>query len=317
MRRGVDLDTATLRALSTLAGELHFGRSAALLGISQQALTKRIQRLEAELGEVLVDRGDRRAVRLTAAGRRVVPIAETVLRCVDELGGQRTLLAVDVMDEHLAPAAWTRQGARSRAGLLLDAVQRPAGSTAEKLLLSGRAHAAFGRAGAIASPWPAGLNRRLVRLEPVALLVPDGHRWAAEKEISFSDLAGEPLWFPMVGAPDEWQTYVAELARCSGAVVDTTGSTMGYQQWVTDVGTGAAPPSLVGEAMSPPPGAPWSVVPICSPTPVFPWSLLWTDALTQPRLLELLDVLGLSHEVRHAPEEVWLPAEDQALLRAS
>lgn len=69
--------------------------------------------------------------------------------------------------------------------------------------------------------------------------------------------------------------------------------------------------------MSPPPGAPWSLVPVCSPTPVFPWSLLWTDALTEPRLLELLDAMGLGHEVRHPPGDVWLPADDRALLETS
>ncbi|MFC7641687.1 LysR family transcriptional regulator [Streptosporangium lutulentum] len=63
----MDLDLAQVRAFVQAAGELHFGHAAEELSISQQALSKRIARLESTLGRRLLDRGGQ-GVRLTEAG---------------------------------------------------------------------------------------------------------------------------------------------------------------------------------------------------------------------------------------------------------
>lgn len=63
----MDLSLPELRAFLILTETGHFGRAAEQLHISQPALTKQIQRLEARLGGALVERGGR-SFNLTRAG---------------------------------------------------------------------------------------------------------------------------------------------------------------------------------------------------------------------------------------------------------
>ena len=68
-----------LRAFVTLAEQLHFGRAAERLHVTQPALTKQIQRLEDVVGGALVVRGYRE-VQLTQAGEVLLPHAERLLQ---------------------------------------------------------------------------------------------------------------------------------------------------------------------------------------------------------------------------------------------
>jgi DNA-binding transcriptional LysR family regulator len=67
MNQSDDTTLRQLRYFTELASELHFGRAASQLGISQPALSRQIQNLEKFVGAPLVERS-RRAVALTRAG---------------------------------------------------------------------------------------------------------------------------------------------------------------------------------------------------------------------------------------------------------
>jgi DNA-binding transcriptional LysR family regulator len=71
---GMELDLAQVRAFVEVAEQRHFGRAAAKLFLTQQALSKRIQRLERTVGQPLLARGPR-GVEPTAAGQRFLPYA--------------------------------------------------------------------------------------------------------------------------------------------------------------------------------------------------------------------------------------------------
>lgn len=73
------LPLTELRAFVTLAEQLHFGRTAERLHITQPALTKQIQRLEDVVGGALVLRGYRE-VQLTPAGEVLLPRAVSLLQ---------------------------------------------------------------------------------------------------------------------------------------------------------------------------------------------------------------------------------------------
>jgi DNA-binding transcriptional LysR family regulator len=68
-----------LRAFAALAAELHFGRAAVRLGVSQPTLSRHVRRLEHELGVVLAHRTSR-TVRLTDAGRELASALPGALR---------------------------------------------------------------------------------------------------------------------------------------------------------------------------------------------------------------------------------------------
>ncbi|MFE0360821.1 LysR family transcriptional regulator [Streptomyces griseoaurantiacus] len=73
-----------LRLLLVLAEELHFGRAAARVYVTQPAFSQQIRFLERRLGVALVERGGR-AVRLTAAGLDLVEEARAVVDAMARL----------------------------------------------------------------------------------------------------------------------------------------------------------------------------------------------------------------------------------------
>jgi DNA-binding transcriptional LysR family regulator len=79
----MELDLLLVSTFLVLVEEQHFGRAAAQLHLTSSALTKRVQRLERQVGAVLVERGPAGVYCMTAAGRRFADAARPLLAHAD------------------------------------------------------------------------------------------------------------------------------------------------------------------------------------------------------------------------------------------
>ena len=313
----MDLDSALLRAFVTTAEERHFGRAAERMYLSQQALSKRIQRLEALLGVRLLDRTHQK-VDITAAGQRLLPHARRALDGIDAAVAavqvRQRALVVDVIDEHLTPLQLVDRAAEQDPALALDVTMRQTTPTLATLR-GGAADVAFGRAGALGPEWPEDLLRRPVLLERIGLLVGAGHRFADRGTVTLDELRTEPLWFPLRGSPGDWISYLPELAGRFGLQIDYSGTTRGFPNFLKQA---MARPAFIGMSMGEPPDPRVRVVPIVAPAPVFAWWAMWTrrvptefiDRLTTTMVAGLADDLTLATD----PLRAWLPDQDLKYL---
>jgi DNA-binding transcriptional LysR family regulator len=78
-RGGIDLDLDLAASFLALVDEWHYERAATALYVSRSALTKRIQRLERQLGVTLVQRGSDSRFGLTPAGLKFASAARPLL----------------------------------------------------------------------------------------------------------------------------------------------------------------------------------------------------------------------------------------------
>ena len=184
---GPDTDLAAgvelrqLRYFVTLAEELHFGRAAEREHIVQSALSQQVQRLERELGVRLLERSTHH-VSLTAAGVVFLVEARQILAHVDRAAGvarraegAAATLRVGIIDSSYDSMPQILHEVQARhPGLVIHQVEASVPGQYQQLI-DGRLDVGVGRA-ELAPPQVASL---LFRQDPLGVLVPAGHRFAA------------------------------------------------------------------------------------------------------------------------------------------
>jgi DNA-binding transcriptional LysR family regulator len=311
-----DLEIRLLRYFVVVAEELHFSRAAQRLFIAQQALSRDIRRLEDRLGVRLLDRTTRR-VELTPSGQRLLIRARELLSLHDltvlELRGLAPSMTVDVVGPGLTPSL-VLAGARRNSPELEFFVRFHTGTEAAvPLLLADRLDVTFGR-----HPGPAeGLRQRLVRYEPLAVLVPEGNPLAELPEIRLQDLKGTGLCYRAGNhATPAWDQAVLQLLAPWG--VDRTlahphveGGADELAQHIRD----RSSPILTMSTQPPVPGA--VLRPVVDPVVLFPWAMIWRADLAHPAL----DALNAAVDELTAgdwlstPAGAWLPEPEASARR--
>jgi DNA-binding transcriptional LysR family regulator len=187
-----------LRGLVALAEELHFGRAAARLRMTQPPLSRQIQKLEAAIGVQLLDRDNRR-VALTPAGeaflreaRRILAIAEAAPDLAQRVSsGSRGLVRI----------GFTAASTFGILGRLLNELERELPEVRIELseMVTREQVAALAAEdldlGLARPPFDADLfDSRLLHREALLLAVPAGHRLTAlDRPATPTELTAEPL----------------------------------------------------------------------------------------------------------------------------
>jgi LysR family transcriptional regulator, carnitine catabolism transcriptional activator len=193
-----EVDLPALRALCMAADTGTLGRAAVRLHVSQPALSKRLQALEASLGVQLLERSPH-GVRLTPAGRRLYELARQLIDHADAVAQVMTGLSRDEGVVHLAASHSSTEAFVAEMLARLNGADPLAVElvTANSLVVrdmvaDGRADVGIAASRPHATPTPA------VREEPLAddeivCAVPPGHRWAGRPRISQEEFLATPM----------------------------------------------------------------------------------------------------------------------------
>ncbi|NLU68923.1 LysR family transcriptional regulator [Streptomyces sp. HNM0574] len=304
------MDVEALRTYVVVAGSGQFQAAADELGISQQAVSKRIAALEKHLGVTLLVRTSRGS-RPSLDGQVLLPHARKVLAAVAQAeqsvrpGGRP--LRVDVLNRRIAPAQAVYRFYRSRPGTELDAVTLGEENAAQaaRAVLDGTVDASFralpgGRV-------PAGISAERLLDAPLELLVGPAHPLADAPRVRPAELAGHRIWIPGIRPGTEWAAYYQALSETFGLSVDALGPHFGDEALMDALADSASLATLVGtgDRYLWPHTHDLRRIPLHDPTPVYPHTLLSRTGDRHPVLTALRDHLRTT--APPAPEDVWVP----------
>lgn len=292
-------DLEALRALELAAEEHSISAAGARLGVSQQAVSLRIRRLEQDLHLRLLVRSARGS-RLTPAGELVVGWARTLLAAADDFADAVDSLRTDrektirvaaslTIAEHLMPA-WIAQW-RISAGSEGPVVHLVAGNSS---LVVEEVRAGTVDLGFIETPaTPADLGSVTVARDTVEVIVQPGHPWAQAGGVSPHELASTGLVLREAGsgtrqALEEALTAAGCPLRVAPAAVLST--TLGVRSAVM---AGLAPGALSSLAVSEDTHTGRLVrVPIDGLQLVRPLTAIWAGKNPQRSVRDFLDVIA-------------------------
>ena len=301
------MELENVRAFVAVAESHQFQTAGARLGISQQAVSKRVASLERELGLRLFARTPRGAL-LTLDGQALLPRAKELLRAearaLDAVRPDRRPLRVDVINVRLAPGQLMRGFHERHPDLALDVVTMFDAASAIDAVSTGAVDATFRAAPLPGFPLPRGIQALRVLDEPLLLRTGPEHPLAGRAAVSLAELAAYTVWMPSVVAGTEWAVYYAELERAFGLTIDTSGANFGSDAVRDALRTSPALATFAGSAQSSAAGDGLRSIELRDPIPVYPHSLVWHEDNHHPTLERLRLHLG----DRHGPAgDTWSP----------
>ena len=316
----LELDLRLVRYFVAVADELHFGRAAAELHLSQPSLSRQIRKLEDQLGTRLLER-DSRHVTLTTRGQSFLPDARELLRLADRT--QQPTDANRVRIAHIFELSTSRTvaDAYSKAFPEIELVERAMDSMTQlNAILDDRLDVAILRVTPqMLIDHPKGWYHTLLRLEPMKLVgrIGDQRRSDAslfERPIEvFGDDTDSGLYNAHGG-------YLTAFEQEAGIRMQWLGTPGAFSHCLSIIQRTTTPGFLL-EFDSYALRYAAEGLPLHDPVelrPHYPWSIAWRDG----RLSEATgDFLEIAHDTatRHnwrildqRDPSPWLPRDDPA-----
>lgn len=307
-----DLEIRLLRRFVAVAEELHITRAARRLFLSQQALSRDLDRLETRVGTALLVRTTRR-VELTAAGRSLLPAARELVAShdtlVSSLRGLRTAVTVDVVGSDLTPSLVLSRARHDAPDVEFFARFHTAPDPAVALLEAGELQVTFGRA----IDLPKGVCQRVVRYERLSVLLPPRHRLAQLDQVPLAELRGadRPCFRSGSHATPGWEHAMRQLLDADQVepsefhphVHGSAELARHLHDRQVPVLTLTTQPAVPDSALRP----------ITEPTPYFPWSMIWrtdADPAAIAALHAAVDVLAATDNWTGTEANGWLPTPE-------
>ncbi|MFD0308706.1 LysR family transcriptional regulator [Streptomyces sp. NPDC127119] len=270
------MELRTLRYFVAVAEELHFGRAATRLHMSQPPLSRAIRRLESELGAALFDRSSA-GVALTPAGALLLDEARDLLDRADRIrervaaAAGAALLTVGILGDSTDPGALRLAAAHRRLHPHVEVRVRETDLTDPTCgLRAGAVDIALTR-----GPFDeTGLAVRELRADPVGALLRADDPLARRESLKLADLTGR-RWFRFPAGTDPfWQSYWSGGEPREGPVVRAVQECQQAVLWNGTVGM-----TLLGHA----PARGLTVVPLID-MPPSRVVLAWNQGDTNPVL---------------------------------
>jgi DNA-binding transcriptional LysR family regulator len=316
---GLDLDLSAVRAMVAVSDEGQFSLAASVLGISQQAVSKRIAKLEGQLGTRLFQRRTGSSIALTAHGTRFLPHARSVLASADTAVAavlDSQVLRVAVHGAQIADANLMRFYLEKHPDAEIELIMMGPSTTSRDAVIDGQVDAGFARPHRDTRPLPTHITAVPAYLDALHLLVGKHHPLARRDHIDLDDLDGLTAWVPGAGFNSEVGDFYRRLSDYCGVTIDTERQPggIGFTNIINRIADSATLSTFGGEGTT----TPWHPnirrIPIVNPTPAYPMALLWRNtASNHPQLTTLLDFINTSYNTS-AATTLWIPEPDRALF---
>lgn len=312
----MDLDLRLVRYFVAVADELHFGRAAAKLYVSQPALSKQIRKLEDQLGARLLVR-DSRHVALTSRGESFLIDARQLLLLAEKM--QQEPDANRVRIAHIFELSTSREVADeySKARPEVFLVEHALDSVAQlNALLEDRLDVAILRVTPqMLRDHPTGWFHTLLRLEPMRLVgrpsdVPRQTASFYERPI---EVFGDP---PSSGLHPAYSNFLTALERYLGLSMRWLGTPGAFSHCLAAMyrATTSAM-SLEFDSYAVRYAA--EGLPVYTPrevVPHYPWSIAWRDGQLAQATADFLEIAQQTATRREwrtfSSESGWLPNDD-------
>lgn len=293
-----------------LAAELgQLQHAADELGVTQQAVSKRIATLERGLGVRLFTR-TARGVELTLDGQAFLPHARSIVtgvdRAVTAIRPSSRALRIDVLGLRSAQAVILHDYWRSHPETDLDVVTLKVNDprVAVAAVQAGDLDASFRT---VTDPATLPRDVRMIHAfdSPLELLVGPSHPLAAARTLTPPQLRGHRIWVPGIAPGSEWAEFYDQLTTAFDLRIDAAGPNFGNEVLLDTLADAADVATLVGarDRYLWPASHDLHRIPVVSPTLAYPHSLI-VPANPHPGLQAVIDHFA---NLAPLPEPTWRP----------